>query len=663
MCGIVGVISDKLRGPQLSTHILAATQAMTHRGPDDHGIFVDESLGIGFGHRRLAIIDLSPQGQQPMHSASGQFTIVFNGEIYNYKLLRAELAHRGYPFRGDSDTEVILAAIEHLGLAAAVQRFNGMFAFAVWDWKKRTLHLVRDRLGVKPLYYGWTQAGFIFASELKPFYAFPEQSLTISRGALTLYFRHGYVPSPWSIYEGVYKLQAGSYLTLGFLELVEKRDDFSPDMRDLETPFKPIQYWSAETANKIGQEQRLENIPETIDELEQLLDDCIKLRMISDVPLGVFLSGGVDSSLVTALMQKQSSDPVRTFSIGFANAAFDESAHAALVAKHLGTIHTAHIVTGEDALHVVPQLPQLFDEPFADSSQIPTYLLAKLTKQHVSVALSGDGGDELFAGYSRYHYYRRAAALHALPSPIRRLLATVLDSFSGYRVQSILAALPKQMQRHFVWDKIEKLVRLLEFNQQQNLYRQMHSHWLTPSSLVRGTHEPRLESWETPKALHQAPILEQLMYLDIVNYLTEDILTKVDRATMGAGLEAREPLLDYRLVEFSFRLPLEMKFNNGRGKLVLRNILNKYVPENIIDRPKKGFSVPLSDWLRGPLREWAETLLNSKKIEREEILQAEPIRNTWKNFCAGKNGQQALIWDVLVFQSWLSSERAKNSIP
>jgi asparagine synthase (glutamine-hydrolysing) len=611
-------------------------------------------LGIGFGHRRLAIIDLSPEGRQPMHSASGRFTIIFNGEIYNYQLLRKELQLKGYPFRGHSDTEVILAASEHWGIAQTVQRLNGMCAFALWDHQERQLHLVRDRLGVKPLYYGWTEAGLVFGSELRVFTRLNEVPLTLDREATTLFFRFGYIPAPWSAYQGVYKLQAGAYLTLKYMECIHRPEDFHPDYRDKETPFKPIQYWSVDNAFAQGIAQTRADSPDTLREVSLLLNDCVASRMISDVPVGAFLSGGLDSSLVTALMQKQSSSAVRTFSVGFDDPSFDESTQAALIAKHLGTAHTELRVNGADALAVVPQLAEMFDEPFADSSQIPTYLMARLTRKHVTVALSGDGGDELFAGYTRYQFYTQARRLHRIPHFLRFYLAKMLDSSLPVTaaLEKLLTLLPASYQFSNKKDKIEKLRRLLMFSPHSSLYLQMHSHWLKPSKVVRGAKEPELRSWHIPSHVQTRPQLEQLMYLDLVNYLPDDVMVKVDRATMAASIEAREPLLDYRLVEMSAQLPLQMKLRDGKTKWILRKILSEHVPPALFEKPKSGFGVPLASWLRGPLKEWAHDLLSDSALHSHEIIDAELVQTVWKNFLNGQSGEQNLLWDVLMFQSW-----------
>jgi asparagine synthase (glutamine-hydrolysing) len=599
------------------------TDSIAHRGPDDHDCWLDPAADVGLGHRRLSILDLSPLGRQPMRSASGRYVICFNGEVYNFARLRAELEPLGHAFRGGSDTEVMLAAIEQWGLAAAVSRFIGMFAFALWDAKERTLHLVRDRLGIKPLYYGAAGRDFVFGSELKALRAHPGFDATIDREALALYFRHNYIPAPRSICRDARKLPAGCILSI--------RPGGEPAITS---------YWSAEAAYRAGgQNPWTGSEDEALDRLEALLGDAVDLRMIADVPLGAFLSGGIDSSLVVALMQARSPRPVQTFSIGFAERRFNEAPHAAAVARHLGTEHTELMVSERELLDIVPLVPRFWDEPFADSSQIPTYAVNHLARNHVTVALSGDGGDELFYGYDRYFFTQRVwAALSRLPFPLRKAMAMCGKALP----QGLVDRLGGSAHR-LRW-RLDAL-GLRSFDE---LYGYFLSHFKDPAAIVLGTANP---PDNTP-----APLADRFAWMslcDVMGYLPDDILVKVDRASMAVALEARVPLLDHRVVEFAATLPTAMKVQSGQGKHLLRRLLYRHVPRELVDRPKMGFGVPIDEWMRGKLRPWCEDLLDTGAIRRQGLLDARLVERIWREYLAGRGNWSYHLWDVLMFQAWL----------
>lgn len=635
MCGICGIYAPGLAGtPEALAPLAAMNAALAHRGPDDAGLWTDASAGIGLGHRRLSILDLSPLGRQPMVSASGRYVICFNGEVYNFARLRGELAALGHCFKGGSDTEVMLAAVEQWGLVDAVRRFNGMFAFALWDGRERTLSLVRDRLGVKPLYLGRMgpdgRGGLAFGSELKALRAHPDFDAGLDRDALALYFRHNYIPAPHSIYRRARKILPGEIVTLGPAGETRTR------------------YWDADQVWRQGFSEPLAGTEcELADELELLLADAVSLRLLADVPLGAFLSGGVDSSLVTALMQRQSARPVRSFSIGFEDAAFNEAQHARAVARHLGCEHTELTVTARDLLALVPQVPRIWDEPFADSSQIPTALLCRLTRGHVTVALSGDGGDELFSGYERYPWTLRAhGLLSAVPSPLRRAALGAARALpSGF--WGLLGP-----RGH----KLRWRVDALGVSGFEALYRHFVSHLKDPAALVLGAHEPDYPA-RSPLPLGGSPQARRawMSLADLLGYLPDDILTKVDRASMAVALEARTPLLDFRVAEFAARLPMGFKACGGQGKHLLRQVLYRHVPRALVDRPKMGFGVPLAAWLRGPLKPWAQDLLSPALIRRQGWLDAGFAERIWRDFLAGEDNWSHSLWDVLMFQAWLEA--------
>jgi asparagine synthase (glutamine-hydrolysing) len=629
------------------------TGALVHRGPDSMGHWVDEQAGVSLGHRRLAIIDLSPEGHQPMVSACERYVIVFNGEIYNYKSLRRELEEQadGAPplhFRGHSDTEVMLACISRWGLMQALQRFNGMFAFALWDRREHRLHLARDRMGEKPLYYGWTGKSFVFGSELKSLRAHPDFKGEINRDALALYLRHNYIPSPYSIFRGIYKLPPGTLITV----------DGSGGNK---VP-SPHAYWSCREAAEKGVADPFHGSEhEAIEQLESLLRDAVKLRMEADVPLGAFLSGGVDSSTVVALMQAQSERKVRTFSIGFHEAGYNEAVYAKAVAQHLGTDHTELYVSTEEAMAVIPRLSTLYDEPFADPSQIPTYLVSALARGHVTVSLSGDGGDELFAGYSRYFRTRRAwSRIHGMPKGLRSATAAMLkiipSSAWGGVFSLLRPVLPRKIAQRLHGNKPHELAEIMSSESPEALYLWTMSHWKRPGDLVPGSHELPTVMSDSGQWPSFTDPMERMMYFDTMMYMPDDVLAKMDRASMGVSLEGRIPLLDHRLVELAWRIPLAMKVREGQGKWLLRQVLYKYVPKELIERPKMGFGVPVGAWLRGGLREWAEDLLDEQRLRREGFFDPAPIREKWSEHIAGKRNWQFHLWVILMFQTWLETQ-------
>lgn len=645
-------------------------EAIAHRGPDDAGCWSDESTGIALGHKRLSIIDLSAAGHQPMPSSSGRYVIVFNGEIYNHEALRIELQQTGAApaWRGNSDTETLLAGLESWGIESTLQRCVGMFAIAVWDRATKTLTLVRDRLGEKPLFYGWVgdakNRALVFGSELKALKSYPGFDAKVCRQALAQYLRFMYVPAPRSIYTGIFKLEPGCLLTV----------QMQPPAEAPSEPLRPgdtygsmtiRRWWSLAKTVGAAAHDPLKNEFEALRLLEEQLSIAVKLQSLADVPLGAFLSGGVDSSTIVALMQRQSSRPVKTFTIGFDETGFDEAPYAFAVARHLGTEHHEMRVTSRMTQDVIPALPQIYDEPFADSSQIPTHLVCKAARQHVTVALSGDAGDELFGGYNRYFWGPRVwNRLGSLPLPIRRTLATTLNSLPVPLLNTVGSPfLGSESGVVLLGDKIQKLAdRLRNINNLDELYRSLVSEWSDPASLVRDTGghqviEPAslLDDPLPAEGLEQSPL--PMMYQDSMTYLPDDILCKVDRAAMATSLETRVPFLDHRVVELAWRLPLHMKIRDGVGKWALREVLYKHVPRELIERPKAGFAVPIGQWLRGPLREWAEDLLAESRLQAEGYLQAAPIRTVWIEHLSGRRDHTAKIWSVLMFQSWLQTQK------
>lgn len=626
-------------------------RSVCHRGPDDEGLWLDERSGIALGHRRLAVIDLSPQGRQPMHSQDGRYVISFNGEIYNFRDMRLELEREGKapPWRGRSDTEVLLAAISRWGLKDALQRSVGMFAMALYDRAERKLWLARDRMGEKPLYYGWGNGSFLFASELKALRAHPRWAGRIDRVSVGLLLKHNYIPAPWSIYENVRKLPPGCLLGIPV--------SVCP-LSASECP-KPEPYWDPLEAALKGQEDIFGGSErEALDRLEELLGRAVEGQMISDVPLGAFLSGGIDSSTVVAIMQSRSSKPVRTFTVGFSQWDYNEAEEAKQVARHLGTDHTELYVSPEQALEVIPRLPEMYDEPFSDSSQIPTHLIARLARQHVTVSLSGDGGDELFGGYPRYFQTRDMWRKTGwIPSGLRMGLARAIKGRSPESWDRALgwsAPILLGRKRSPRWgDKLFKLADILDFSSSQQLYLDLISHW-RPSHGVLPFHDESLFRLLEKKRWPDLPeLFHRMMFWDMVTYLPDDILVKVDRAAMAVSLETRMPLLDHRVVEFAWSLPISMKVRDGKGKWILRQLLYRYVPREMVDRPKMGFGVPIGEWLRGPLKSWAEDLMNAKAISDAGLLRPGPIRQKWLEHLSGSRNWQYPLWDVLMLQAWI----------
>jgi asparagine synthase (glutamine-hydrolysing) len=660
MCGITGFLAAPARPEsELIKMARSMANAILHRGPDDEGVWADAQTGMALGHRRLAIIDLSFAGHQPMQSACGRYVIAFNGEIYNHKSLRQALGECPSPnaltkgglanpnWRGHSDTETLLTGFDAWGIQGTVDRTIGMFAFAVWDKKTVTLTLGRDRLGEKPLYYGWqgrgNNAAFLFGSELKALRQHPAFENNINRSALSLIARHSCIPAPYSIYEGISKLPPGSLLTVS----LQQREP------------KVWAYWSGAQVAEFGVANPFVGSPDqAVDELESLLRDAVRQQMMADVPLGAFLSGGVDSSTVVALMQAESSRPVKTFTIGFNEEGYNEAVHAKAVARYLGTDHTDLYVTAEQARAVIPLLPTLYDEPFSDSSQIPTFLLSQLARQHVSVSLSGDAGDELFCGYNRYQITANLwRKLFNLPLPLRKLIAKGLTGISPQSWNMVSGALPcflpRSVRLENVGDKLHKGAGVLASQSADALYLGLVSHWHDPAEVVIGGNEPLTLITDKLLALNGLDDVQRMMALDMLTYLPDDILTKVDRAAMGVSLETRVPFLDHRVVEFAWSLPQSLKLRDGQTKWALRQVLYRHVPKALIDRPKMGFGVPIDSWLRGPLREWAEDLLSETRLKREGFFHHASIRQKWAEHLSGKRNWQYHLWDVLMFQAWL----------
>ena len=664
MCGITGFIDKKTLDLEQVVSKMAA--CISYRGPDDQGVWVDKEVSLAFGHRRLSIIDLSAEGHQPMHSASGRYVIVFNGEIYNYKEFQKELVDDGYTFRGSSDTEAMLAAFDKWGVEKAVQKFNGMFAFALWDKQDRRLFLVRDRIGIKPLYYGWSGSAFYFGSELKPFKVHPNFCAGINKNSLSLLFRHNYIPTPHSIYEGVYKLPPGCILTLSLEQLSVKPSTFSEFRDDPESNIRPASYWSLKESILKAQENKFVGTEqEAINELESIIKDSVNLRLISDVPLGAFLSGGIDSSTVVALMQSISTNPVKTFAIGFEEQQYNEAEYAKDVAKHLGTDHTELYLRPNDALDLIPSIPYFYDEPFSDASQLPTYLVSRLARKDVTVSLSGDGGDELFVGYERYAMGETVWKLFGkVPYPIRKLLAGTISSspawLNNLAFNVVKPAFPIRFQKINVGRKFDSAADVIRQKSFELMYRRLVSHWWNPNELVIGSAEPLTGFSLDVDWLSRLDTAQKMQYLDLVTYLPDDILTKVDRASMAVSLEARVPLLDHRVVEFSWRLPTSFKVKNQR-KWILREVLKRYVPEELFDRPKTGFGIPIGHWISTELREWAESLLNSTRIDNEGLLNSKLISEKWNEHLSGKQNWEYYLWDVLMFQAWLDNESNTNN--
>nr|WP_206675324.1 asparagine synthase (glutamine-hydrolyzing) [Mariprofundus sp. NF] len=654
---------------------------IVHRGPDDVGCWSDANQYIGLAHRRLSVVDLSPAGHQPMESAQSRFVIAFNGEIYNHLEIRSQLEKESlqsavcsppgesllpagnspsrqsevssdqssitssqspYNWRGHSDTETLLAGLEAWGIQATIERAIGMFAVAVWDRETNTLTLARDRVGEKPLYYGWQGDTFLFGSELKALRAHPAFQAEVDRDALCLLLRHNYIPTPYSIYKGIAKLTPGCLLTVS----LQQRE---PEL---------VQYWSGVQVAESGVANAFTgSADEAVNELELLLKDAVHQQMMADVPLGAFLSGGVDSSVIVALMQAQSVKPVKTFAIGFEEKGYNEAVYAKAVAQHLGTDHTELYVTHEHAMEVIPHLPALYDEPFSDSSSIPTFLVSQLAREHVTVSLSGDAGDELFCGYDRYRMTSKwGSRLEMIPGPLRKLMARGITSISPQVWDNLAEKMPGYIRSAHIGNKLHKGAMLMNGSEDE-IYHALVSHWDDPASVVIGGDEPATLLTGNAPELHGLNLIQRMMALDMLTYLPDDILVKVDRAAMGVSLESRMPFLDHRLVEFAWRLPQSMKLRDGQTKWALRQVLYRHVPKELIERPKMGFGIPLGDWLRGPLRDWAESLLDEARLQREGFFHQAPIREKWDEHLTGQRDWSGHLWDVLMFQAWLEENQ------
>jgi len=649
MCGFAGFFSyNSMPKSAFEEALTQAGRAIRHRGPDDSGIWLDEFVGVGLVHRRLSIQDISPLGAQPMASPTGRYIMVFNGEIYNFKTLRVDLEKKSFVFKGHSDTETMLAAFEAYGIEKSLKLFSGMFAIAVYDRETRQLTLARDRMGEKPLYYGWINGCLVFASELKALQHFPFWKGEINRDALTLLLRHNYIPAPHSIYKGVYKLLPSTSVCIN---LSSEQFGHLPELK---------YYWSLSSHFKQAESSITSVAAE--DRLDSLLREVISEQMISDVPLGAFLSGGVDSSTIVAIMQQLSSSPIKTFSIGFNDQKFNEAVYAKEIAKHLGTDHSELYVTAKDGLDVIPKLPTMYDEPFADSSQIPTYLVAKMARRDVTVALSGDGGDELFCGYG--HYFGTNSVWSRYRSSVVRIANRLVAMASLYS-PTMLAKLIKLLipsQRHRSLEElVEKILRrqlLLSINEFYEFYRQLLSYWNQPAQLVLNATEPMYSMRELPPVEIGKSLHKQMMWQDLNCYLPDDILTKVDRASMACSLEARIPLLDRRIVEYAISLPIDLNVLGNQGKQVLRNVLYRYVPKQLIEREKSGFAAPVDEWLRGELREWAESLLEPSRLSSEGFWNVGLVSNKWDDHIAGRDNHAFQLWSVLTFQAWYECQKS-----
>lgn len=660
MCGLTGILDpttttrDALQG-----RVAAMTDTLHHRGPDAAGTWVGD--GVALGHRRLSILELTEAGAQPMHSACGRYVMVFNGEIYNHLDLRADLA--GANWRGHSDTETLLAGIAHWGLHETLRRAAGMFALAVWDKREGSLSLARDRIGEKPLYWGWAGRAIIFGSELKALRAHPDFPHQVCRSALAHYLRFAYVPAPRSIHPGIYKLEPGCILQI----------DGPPPAQAPQDPLRPGEalgnlsirrYWSLNAVVEAGARDPIQDEGAAVAGLEEVLTRAIQRQMLSDVPLGAFLSGGVDSSTIVALMQAHSTRAVKTFTIGFDDAAFDESPHAAAVAAHLGTDHSMMRVTDADAQAVIPDLPQLYDEPFADSSQIPTHLVCRAARSQVTVALSGDAGNELFGGYNRYFWGPRFwDRLAPIPFPLRKVMGQAITALPAAGWDGLGAVLGRarggRAPAAHLGDKAHRLAaRLRHVRTQDDLYRSLVSVWSDGSAAQNSTEPSSCLDDPLPSAGTDHPAA-QMMLQDMRSYLPDDILCKVDRAAMGVSLETRVPFLDPEVIEFAARLPMKMKIRGMTGKWALRQVLYRHVPQALIERPKMGFGIPIGDWLRGPLRDWAEALLTKESLAADGLLNPAPIRKAWARHLSGRSDESTRLWTILMFQAWRAAQASR----
>lgn len=639
MCGVVGVWGGRCE-PEIVANM---ANALIHRGPDDSGVWWDSLNSLSLAHRRLSVLDISTAGAQPMVSACGQYALIFNGEIYNHLEIRSKLESQLglISWHGHSDTETLLIALSCWGVEKCLSDLSGMFAFAFWDKSKKTLYLARDRLGEKPLYYGHAGDSFIFGSQLKSFHEHPSFNSEVSRDSLNQYLRFNYVPSPLSIYKGTFKLPPAHFLVI---------------TNDGQNVSDPICYWRINGQVRERYSDLNDSLQSHVDELENVLSDAIRKQMIADVPLGVFLSGGYDSTMITALMQRYSTQPINSFSIGFDASKFNEAHHAKAVACHLGTNHTELYMTSQDAMSVVPLLSDIYDEPFADASQIPTFLLSQLARQNVTVSLSGDGGDELFCGYTRYAKgYEVWNNFRRLPSSVRGSISSLMK-FSSSGLDYLQRALPDQMRMPLLGERLQKLSGALAYDDLISYYESLVSCNKYSEQLLVGPASKwsMLSKYED---VHLPNQQEQMMFWDMMTYLPDDILTKVDRASMAVSLEVRAPFLDHKLVEFAWMLPMDLKYRDGQGKWLLKQLLYKYVPRKIMERPKRGFSVPLKDWLRGSLRDWAESLIDESLLKQGGYLNPYPIRKMWAEHLNGRKDWHNQLWNILMFQAWLVGQK------
>ena len=638
MCGIAGYLGEVKHPIDCLTKM---ADAISHRGPDNMGVWSDHNPSIGFAHSRLSILDLSSAGNQPMHSSSGNYVIIFNGEIYNHKSLRSELESINQRnWLGHSDTETLLAAIEEWGLKKTLVKAKGMFAIALWDKSSNKLSLACDRIGEKPLYYGWVNNQFVFSSELKSMKVFPEFNNVIDRKSLALFLRFNSIPAPYSIYKDIFKLEPG--------QIVE--------INSHSNKLEKYKFWSLEEVYKNGSENKFRGSSiQAINQLENILSEAVSSQMQSDVPLGAFLSGGIDSSTIVALMQSYSNSQVNTFTIGFNSKEFDESKHAEMVSNHLGTYHFNKLVTEKDALDVIPNLPDIYDEPFADSSQIPTYLVSKFAKEKVTVALSGDAGDELFGGYNRYIFSQKMFKnITKTPNSIKKLMSKMMFSLSEENWNFILGGLMRNRHSN-IGHKIHKTANIVSSKSINDLHFKLISQIQNPSDWLIDSNEYETVFNDHEDRFKELDSVETMMAYDLISYLPTDILTKVDRAAMSVSLETRVPFLDPNVIQFAASIPMEFKIRNGVTKWLLREVLYKHVPKDLIERPKMGFAVPLAEWLRGPLRDWAESLLDEKRLHQEGFFNVEFVRDKWSEHISGRRNWSHQLWNVLMFQAWLEN--------
>ena len=656
MCGITGIFGN-LRKDELAISVQKMSSTLTHRGPDDAGTWINEESGIAFGHQRLSIVDLSSVGHQPMMSPCGRFSVIFNGEIYNHLQLRDKLNASAYKqsWKGHSDTETLVSAFSQWGIEKTLEQLVGMFAIAVWDIRIKKLYLIRDRFGEKPLYYGWSNNTFLFGSELKALRSYKGFNNEIDRNVLSLYMQYMYVPSPYSIFKDVYKLDPGCILEIDDSGKVQPPEQITSSVFNAKG-ISIKQWYSLSKIAKNSQNNLIEDENEAIELLEKTLLESVQSQLISDVPLGAFLSGGIDSSVIVSLMQKVSKKPVETFTIGFEESAFNEAIYAKEVAKYLGTDHHELYVTASDAFKVIPHLPTLYDEPFADSSQIPTYLVSKLAKQKVTVSLSGDAGDELFGGYNRYLWGSRIwSKAKWIPPNLRSIVGGVIQKLPVSEWDKLGHSLPNKYRVSSMGDKAHRMAhRLKTVKNLDDMYHSLVTEGYREESLVINDGlvlETKLDNYNIISSISESE--QRMMLWDSLTYLPDDILTKVDRAAMGVSLETRIPFLDHRVAELAWRLPLEMKIKNGEGKWPVRQVLYKYVPRELIERPKAGFAVPVGQWIRGPLREWASDLLDEKRIQREGYFNPKLVKELWEQHLSGRHDWTPRLWAILMFQAWL----------